>query len=69
MNAQALRSEVDSLPELVSVQQARPLAGNVATQTIFTLALRGELDVRQVAGRFVVTRASLLAFRARHKIA
>ena len=68
MNAQRLTSEASPVPDLVPVQQARSLVGGVATQTIFSLGVRGELEVRQVAGRFVVTRQSIEEFRRRRGI-
>lgn len=38
-------------------------------QTLLTLGLTGELDVRLIAGRFVVTRSSLDAYRERNRSA
>lgn len=59
----------DRREELIPVSAARRLLGEggrpVARQTVFALAARGEIDVRCIAGRFVVTGDSIRAYRAR----
>lgn len=58
--------------ELIPVARARFLLGRngkpIARPTVLSFGLRGDLDVREVAGRFVVTRASIDAFRIRFGI-
>lgn len=54
----------------VPIEVARALVGRdgkpVAKQTVFSLGVRQELDVRMIAGRFVVTRDSINAYRRRN---
>lgn len=70
MSSEGERSVEASESAFVPVREARARIGRpgtpVATQTVFSLAVRGELDVRMIAGRFVVTQASIDAYRARH---
>jgi hypothetical protein len=63
-------SHADPFPDFVPVRQARaelaPASGApIALQTVYTLGVRGEIDVRHIGGRFVVTRTSIDAYRAR----
>lgn len=54
---------------VVPLEDARELlipGKRVAKQTIFALGAVGEITVRLIGGRFVVTDRSLRAYRARH---
>lgn len=57
--------------EGMSVEAARPLLGKdgrpAARHTVLSLALRGEVEARRIAGRLVITTASVLAYRARRE--
>ena len=73
MTSTTLENEVRPLEEpLVPVELARTLLGAagrpIARQTVLSLGVRREIDVRMVAGRFVATAASIDAYRSRHGI-
>lgn len=54
---------------MIPVADARHLLGEdgkpIARQTVFALGARGEIDVHLIAGRYVVTSASIHAYQAR----
>jgi hypothetical protein len=58
--------------DLVPINVARSLlrsdGRSVARQTVFSLAVRREIIVRHIAGRYLVPRHSIDAYRARHGI-
>lgn len=72
-SASAAKTQPQSAAEFIPVQIARGLVvptgrSPIARETVLSLGVRGELDVRDIAGRFVVSRASIDAYRERHGI-
>jgi hypothetical protein len=63
-------TNIATVEPVESIESTRALVGKgggiAARQTVLTLGLRGELDVRRIAGRLVVTRASIEVYRARY---
>ena len=68
--AAAAPTALASTESFVSIESTRALIGQsgrpAARQTVLASGLRGELDIRLVAGRFVVTLESIRAYRVRH---
>lgn len=59
-------------PDFVSVREARSLLSRTSTpihrQTVFSLGVDREIDIRRVAGRYLITRESIDAYRTRRGI-
>ena len=57
----------------IPIAKARALLGPpcapLARATVLSMGIRREVDVREVAGRFVCTSASVRAYRNRHGLA
>ena len=73
MSIQRARTVVAAADPFLSIEAARPLLGRrgrpAARQTVLALGLRGELAIKQQAGRFVVSRDSVTRYREVHGIA
>jgi hypothetical protein len=68
-NTIATKPALAAVDQYVSIEAARELVGRrgkpAARQTVLALGLRGELEIRRIGARFVVTRASIERYRAR----